>query len=113
MGTSLLAVKFNDGLILYGGYQSTSDIVIFSKLVKDYDDYEDKPCDDCNCKIVEDVIMYSHYGSGFYWTGKACRKCRVVVDKFEPFGDYCGRNKPALFNHGIPDWFMALNEFFD
>ena len=40
----------------------------------------------CDCGEGEDVIAFSHYGSGFGWSGKACRKCMVFMGPRDPEG---------------------------
>jgi len=38
---------------------------------------------DCGQSSVE-VVLYSSYGYGFYWTAKACLQCKAIVDHREP-----------------------------
>lgn len=104
MGTSLLAVRFEDGTVLYGGYQNTSDIVESCKLVKNFDNYSDSEDIDCLCGGSEYVKICTNYGLGFYWSGKACKKCKVVTDGLEPLGDLYG-NFISDYKMGLPEWF--------
>lgn len=42
----------------------------------------------CTCgQSPETVIIYSSYGGGFYWEGKACFVCMAITDGFAPDGN--------------------------
>ena len=32
----------------------------------------------------EEVILFSHYGGGFYWLGKVCFSCMAITDGLLP-----------------------------
>jgi hypothetical protein len=43
---------------------------------------------ECTCgQPSEDVLLYTNYGYGYYWPGKACMDCMVIVDGTDPYGD--------------------------
>jgi hypothetical protein len=43
---------------------------------------------DCKCgNKTEDVVLYTTYGFGFYWKGKACWSCEAVTAGLWPFDD--------------------------
>lgn len=42
----------------------------------------------CDCgQPPEDVLLYTCYGFGYYWPGKACLQCMAIVGGFDPYGD--------------------------
>jgi hypothetical protein len=48
----------------------------------------------------EEVVLYTNYGGGFYWPGKACRKCNMII---------AGRDTDAdevfeQVSDGAPEW---------
>lgn len=82
-------VRFNkNGKIVYCEYNSTRDFMR-AKLFeteKEMDKYwrKEQPLVN-NCKHEsEDVEIYSTYGGGFSWEGKACRKCMQLIDGLIP-----------------------------
>ena len=73
MSDSWGAVKLNDGLIKYYLYHGSSDTCytsLYDKVSEVAGDYTE-----CNCGKSESVEIYSDYGGGFYWKGRACRDC--------------------------------------
>jgi hypothetical protein len=105
MSDSWGAVKFNDGLIKYYLYHGSSDTCYTSL----YDKVSDVAVDytECNCGKSEPVEIYSDYGGGFYWKGKACRDCDSIT-KGSDFddGDYWGNNPIEVpeITDGKPKW---------
>lgn len=82
-------VFFKDGHVLHYEYDGTSDVVLnplhdtakeVFNLWRQY-----KPVRYCTCGLSEPVFIYTDYGFGFYWRGRACRHCKLVTDGFEPF----------------------------
>lgn len=44
------------------------------------------PREECKCpEQGEDVLIYTNYGYGYYWPGKACLKCMMVTDGIDPY----------------------------
>ena len=42
----------------------------------------------CSCgKPPADVVIYSDYGDGFYWPGKACEECKCLIEPLMPYDD--------------------------
>lgn len=42
----------------------------------------------CTCgKPSVDVILYTDYGNGYYWPGKACFECGCITGGLMPWGD--------------------------
>lgn len=38
----------------------------------------------CSCGQSQPVLIYSEYGGGFYWEGKACLQCMAITDRLTP-----------------------------
>ena len=79
-------VKFPDGLLKYYRYDGTSDICNPSLYDNINDIWKCHEWTVCNCGKDEPVEIYSDYGGGFSWPGRACRNCRCITDKLEPWG---------------------------
>lgn len=97
MSHSSGAVKFNDGEIWFYEYNGTTDVVISNlrkTLQEVRDNWRESEWLECTCGKAEPVEIYSDYGGGFCFNGKACRKCRSVDG---------GECYPYTFD-GIPDW---------
>lgn len=81
MSHSIGAIMFSDGTIRYYEYDGTSDVVIschYPTHEEVWEHWRNQPYKHCTCGCEEDVSIYSSYGSGFYFNGKACRKCCSV-----------------------------------
>lgn len=95
-------VRFNDGNIKHFEYNGTSDICI-PKLYDNYEEMKDNwrkyKKENCSCKHAEEPVdIYTDYGGGFSWKGKACRKCMMITKGNNPF------DEDIIKNDGIPDW---------
>ena len=102
-------VRFkSDGKLMYYLYDGTSDICN-PNLCDSMDDvWQDHKWSKCNCYQDEPVEIYSDYGGGFYWNGKACRHCNVITKGLEPWTD--DEDEVISITDGQPDW---LGEVFN
>lgn len=116
MSHSTAAVKFlSDGLILYGEYNGTSDVIL-PRLYNTSEERDanwrnsDWPYHDKNCKKEEDVIIAVSYGGGFSWQSKACRYCKLITDRFMPFD----QNEDNEFERtdGLPEWYPNRDTYY-
>jgi hypothetical protein len=70
---------FPDGVILYGEYNGTSDVMCSmmfwtqEEMKALWRNQENKSCS-CG-EPSEPCIAFTHYGGGFYWDASACRSC--------------------------------------
>jgi hypothetical protein len=108
MSSDIGAVKFNDGLVMWFEYNGTSDICV-PHLQDNPNFVYNKPWLECNCDNDESVEIMTYYGGGMYWLGKACRHCRSITDKLEPYGyddgwSYNKESKPEWLINKVPDW---------
>lgn len=81
MSHSIGAIRFSDGTIRYYEYNGTSDTVLschYSTSAEVSEHWRNQPDKHCTCGCEEDVSIFSWYGRGFYFNGKACRKCCSV-----------------------------------
>ena len=124
MSRSLALMKFKDtGTILMGIYGGTTDFVYpkmfpceyFLNIEKQYYSIFEKE-DEClnynhehiRLEDATDVEIYSDYGGGFYWEGKAVEKYGYILPYYQnPFGV----NHPFYFDDvgiivydGVPEW---------
>jgi hypothetical protein len=103
MSHASAAVLFRDGTIRYGIYSGTSDIMgscLFGSIDEAWDDYRSPASRDEAAEAADEpVIIYSDYGGGFSWPGRATRD--RLTDGFDPFGQ-CG--DPAPMIDGEPLW---------
>ncbi|MCP4986595.1 MAG: hypothetical protein GY928_11235 [Colwellia sp.] len=101
-------VRFNDGTIMHYEYNGYSDVVCnclhatHEEMVKHW---RKQPINVCDCGKDEDVIIFTHYGNGFYWEGKACKTCKAITDGRGEDFDECHNEKL-----GIPDWVVDGDE---
>lgn len=80
-----------DGKIIgYYEYNGTCD-VLAGNLICDTEDavhehWREQPWSECPHAADSHVpvVIYSSYGGGFYWDGKACMDCRIVTDGLSP-----------------------------
>ncbi len=43
---------------------------------------------ECKCgKKPTPVILYTNYGGGYYWLGKACLQCKAIVEGLAPWDE--------------------------
>jgi len=105
MSHSTGVVKFEDGQIFYFEYNGTSDVCL-PFLYETYEELHanwrrrDWKLHKCELE-PENVVIYSTYGGGFYWNGRACRKCMLLTHNLslETF-DY----ESAGMKDGRPEW---------
>jgi hypothetical protein len=92
MSRAIGYVKFEDGEIKRFLYSGTGDFC-YSKLYEqdenfDWDECETNEWDNviniCKHKL-EEVEIFTTYGGGFYWKGKACRECMNIIKNLYPF----------------------------
>lgn len=89
MSHSMGEIEFKDGTVLYFEYNGTCDIVIncLWKTKEEVSDnwrkYKENTCD---CGRDEPVEIYSYYGGGFSWSGRACRHCMALTEGLDPHG---------------------------
>lgn len=80
-------VTFEDGVVLHYEYDGTTDVCI-PDLYTTYDEmasnWRNHPWKECSCGNKETVTIYSSYGGGFEWEGKACRHCMCITDGLIP-----------------------------
>jgi hypothetical protein len=94
-------VRFNDGTVMHYEYNGTSDVTV-SALWDTYEEmYKHWRGDDwneCGCGQDEPVRLFTDYGDGFSWDGRACRHCRSITAGRMPYDD----DRPI--ENGTPEW---------
>lgn len=95
-------VRFTDGTVLYYEYNGTCDIVC-NCLYENYQEmtlnWRNQPHNHCTCDSDESVEIATDYGYGFFWDGKACKKCKAITDGLgSGVDDYKQETK------GLPKW---------
>ena len=86
-------VHFVDGLVLHYEYDGTSDVTIprlyttANEVAANWRRVDDWVWNCCTCGKDEPVKIYSSYGGGFSWDGRACRHCQCIVAGYEPVFD--------------------------
>ena len=103
MSHSYGAVQFDsDDKVMFYEYDGTSDVTI-SHLYDTRKEMEDNwrkgEWLDCKCGRDEPVEIYSNYGGGFYWDGRACRHCLAITENLKPDWD-----DGSSSSDGTPDW---------
>lgn len=101
MSSAILLVRFPNGDIRFGFYFGTSDVAL-PKLITEPDGWYDlkgtpwpSSAELASLEGVEDVEVYSDYGGGFSWPGRATRDW--LVEGHDPFdGD--------RDHDGTPQW---------
>ena len=103
MSHSCGAVRFPDGAIYYYDYNGTSDVCV-PVLVPHVTDVKLRGMGwrECGCQEPqhEDVEIYSDYGGGFYWPGRACRKCLTITNGLTTDSAF----EAGLEKGGVPPW---------
>lgn len=107
MSHSTAAVKFSDGLILFGEYNGTADVMLpkFYLTKKERNDNwrtNNWPIHDKNCDKAEDVIVATSYGRGFSWSARGCKVCQLLINKYMPYDD---ESQESIIINGLPDWY--------
>lgn len=92
----------NGKTVGYYEYNGTSDIVL-PKIWKTHEEVsehwrEDNPFSrKCDCGKDEPVQIYSSYGNGFWWKGRACLTCMVVTEGINPYDEEIEEHKHHPF----------------
>jgi hypothetical protein len=96
------AVRFPDGKVMFYLYNATSEVAIshlYDTMQAVVDSWGKGPWLNCTCPTeMEPVEIYSSYGLGFTYPGKACRTCRAL---------YGPRYTPEMVDatsNGEPQW---------
>lgn len=85
------SILFKDGTIKHYEYDGTADVVIshlYDTMQEVHDNWRKGTWIDCSCGDEEDVEVYTSYGYGSCFKGKACKKCcsvRSIEDKNDNF----------------------------
>jgi hypothetical protein len=87
-------------VVAYYEYEGCADFC-FTKLYKSVEDlnanWRTNQFSQCTCGQAETVLVYSSYGGGGWWAGKACLKCMALVEgvchETEEF-EYLGKGHP-------------------
>ena len=113
MSRGFALVRFPDGDIWVGCYNGTSDH-LYARIYHDqnldrwYDIHKgDYGFDDVDKATVhEPCEIYSDYGGGSWWAGRADRTIGVVTDGTEPYGVEGGKAivEPRPMHRGHPPW---------
>ena len=90
MSNSRGRVHFADKYVMHGKYVGASDV--FLDMVFPTQRHADSAWDnfgfvECKCGKDEPCTLYSEYGEGFAWKGRACRHCGAVTGGSMPFED--------------------------
>ena len=95
-------VKFNDGTIFYFEYNGTCGMIL-KDLYETHEELElnwRKPkINNCLCGQTETVEIATSYGHSFSWEGRACKKCKVIIDEFQA-DEYVEEIS------GLPEWWI-------
>jgi hypothetical protein len=109
MSNSVGLVKFPNDRVMFYEYSGCTDIakpILYDTLTELLHNWR-KPqeVNPCTHEGVE-VEIYSSYGEGFYWTGKACSTCCLITDKRMPFEEEEG----FIIIDGKPSWAVKVLE---
>ena len=102
------AVKFKDGRKKYYEYNGTSDVCIshlYDTFEEMSDNWRQSEWLSCECGEEEEVEIYSSYGFGFCFKGKACKNCRSI--------SHDGYSKDiweGTINKTEPNWLIEYNK---
>jgi hypothetical protein len=101
------AVRFKDGVVKFYEYNGTSDVCIshlYDSMKAMLAHWRKGQWMACACpEGMEDVEIYSSYGGGFTFPGKACRKCSALYG-----GSYDEENYYDKQMSGEPQWHRDL-----
>lgn len=84
-------VHFEDGYVMHGKYETVSDTML--AMVYPTEAHADTAWTDirsgsvCCCGGDEPVTLYTEYGHGIAWKGRACRRHGSVTRNQSPFSD--------------------------
>ena len=100
-------VRFKDGMIMHYEYNGTCDVVC--NYLRDTKEdvskhWRDGQWNKCICNGDEPVEIATSYGNGFWWKGRACKKCKAITLGFgsgvESYNDNYEEFK------GLPNWWL-------
>ncbi|MFQ3543465.1 hypothetical protein Q7A53_05215 [Halobacillus rhizosphaerae] len=98
-----------DNLVMHYEYDGTSDVCIpaLYKTNKEMsENWRNHEWRECTCEKDEDVVIYSDYGSGFDWEGKACRHCMCITKNLIPTEYQYDASDP----HGFGFWGIEVED---
>lgn len=99
-------VRFSDGTVKWCEYNGTSDVMLpalFDTQDQLVQNWRKQGWHDCLCVDThEPVEIYSSYGSGYHWSGQACRSCKLIVKGCNPDDDGCEECR------GVPEWAQSF-----
>lgn len=82
-------VKFEDGTILHYEYDGTVDVIrnpLWKTVEELTEHWRNQPIwKECHCGQDEPVEIAAYFGNGFWWAGRACKKCMVITNGFRPW----------------------------
>lgn len=92
MSNAIGTIRFTDGKELFGVYTGSCDVMLeplFPSAKEAWDTFWEGrfPSQiDCQC-VPEPCLVHSGYGGGFWWVGRACRSCMVLIGPRAPFDE--------------------------
>jgi hypothetical protein len=94
-------VKFEDGTVLHCEYNGTVDFMcncLYDNYSDMHQNWRNQLFNTCTCGNDEEVEIATSYGNGYYWEGRACKKCKAITKNLQvEYESECG---------GLPDWWM-------
>jgi len=97
-------VRFNDGTVMFYEYNGTCDVVcncLYDSYKEMHSNWRDQPSNECTCGNDEEVEIATNYADGYYWPGKACRKCKAITRGLGSAVDEYIYDEET---EGLPDW---------
>jgi hypothetical protein len=109
VSSGTLFVRFPDGEVRYGIYHGTCDIANDRLFATSDEAWEARvtgahnwPLDSPEPAVTEPVSIYTNYGGGFYWEGRASRE--MLTDGHQPYGDEWDGSGRTHMTDGAPEW---------
>ena len=96
------AIKFKDETVMFYEYDGTSDICIshlYKTMKEVVGNWRKSAWLKCICGSEEDVEIYSSYGYGKLFKGKACKKCLSLTHEIDFETIWRGKTEKD-----IPNW---------
>ncbi len=97
----------SDGLVMFFDYNGTVDLCV-SHLVDTYEEVWGNirrlAWLDCEDGKDEPCVLFTDYGNGFYWEGRACRHCRAITKGTSPYDLDDG---DIEIKRVVPEWAKA------
>lgn len=108
MSNALGQVLTRSGEVIgYFEYYGTADVcnqTIWPTSEEVYAHWRKDDPNECAChQQPEEVFIYTSYGNGFCWIGKACRHCMAIISPRMPFDWDDGESTTVLGGHPFPD----------